>query len=249
MPFSLRHLLVAAAGLTAAAACAFAAARAGAAAVCGEGTYAYAGFAEQSAVGGVTATIQQAGPLAVHAGHVAAWIGIVDPRTSSSWLQVGLSALPGQTSSAIYFEYAAPGHARVYRQLASGIEPGQPHTFAVLEQPWSVDTWAVWVDGRPIGAPLHLAGSSRHWTAQVLGESWAGSRSGACNAYSYAFANVKLATRNGRWIGLDGRPIADPHYVVAQRTNTSFVASSFGVGSFRGAEVAPPAPATPASNQ
>ena len=230
MSIAPRHLLVAAA-LTAAAACAFRASPARAAAVCGEGTYAYAGFAEQAAIGGVTATIQQAGPLDVHAGHVAGWIGIVDPRTSSAWLQVGLSALPGQTSSAIYVEYAAPGHPRVYRQLAEGIGPRQPHTFAVLQQRSRRDTWTVWVDGRPVGAPLHLAGGSRHWTAQVLGESWAGGTSGACNAYAYAFANVKLITKKGQWAGLGGRPIADPHYVVAQRTNTGFIASSFGAGS------------------
>ena len=243
-----RHIMVAAVA-TAAAACAFTASPARAAAVCGEGMYAYAGFAGQAAVAGVSATIEQDGPLEVHAGHVAGWIGIVDPRTSRAWLQVGLSALPGQASSAIYYEYAAPGRAPVYHQLSAGIATGEPHTFAVLAQPWARDTWTVWVDGRPVGRPLHLAGSERHWTAQVLGESWAGARSGACNAYSYGFANVKLVTAKGRPVGLGSHPVADPNYVVADRTRTGFVASSFGVAAFRGAEVETQQPASPASSQ
>lgn len=250
-----RHLVVAAC-CTLAAACAFGAGTARAAGVCGEGMYAYAGFAGQAAVGGVSATIRQSGPLEVHAGHVAGWIGIVEPQTSSAWLQVGLSALPGETSSAIYYEYAAPGRAPVYHQVAAGIAAGEPHTFAVREQPKAKDTWTVWVDGRRVGQPLHLRGSDSHWTAQVLGESWAGATSGACNAYSYGFANVRLVTAKGRPVGLGRRPIADPNYIVADRTRTGFVASSFGgPAGLRGAAVETqqpepqPQPAAPSTNQ
>lgn len=230
-----RHLALAA-SVVAAAACAFTASPARATVVCGDGTYAYAGFAAEAAMRGVSATIQQEGPLAVHAGHVAGWIGVVDPATDGAWLQVGLSALPGQTSSAIYVEYAEPGGSPVYRQLATGVSVGEPHTFALLEQPWARDEWIVWVDGNPVGPPLHLRGS-RHWTAQVLGESWAGRRSGACNAYSYGFADVRLIGAGGHTSGLAGRAIADPNYTVADRTRSSFVASSFGVAHFRGAAV------------
>ncbi|HEY3764472.1 MAG TPA: hypothetical protein VGL44_04895, partial [Gaiellales bacterium] len=209
------------------------------------GTYAYAGFAAERAMRGVSATIQQLGPLAVHTGHVAGWIGVVDPSTDNAWLQVGLSALPGQSTSAIYYEYAPPGQTPVYHQVETGISVGEPHTFAVIEQPFTPDAWVVWVDGRPVGPPLHLAGSHR-WTAQLLGESWAGQRSGQCNAYSYGFANVQLVNARGRASSITGPAIADPNYTVADRTSSGFVAMSFGVGHFRGAEVedqaAPPAP-------
>lgn len=242
--FTPSRLVAMAASLVAAAACAFTASPARAAVVCGSGTYAYAGFAAQSAMRGVSATIQQDGPLAVHSGHVAGWIGVVDPATDDAWLQVGLSALAGQTSSAIYIEYAEPGGAPVYRQLATGIAVGEPHTFALLEQPWSRDDWVVWVDGNPVGPPLHLRGSHA-WTAQVLGESWAGRRSGACNAYSYGFADVHLLTVRGHTDGLAGAPIADPNYTVANRTGSGFVASSFGLGGFRDTLVEQPHAAPP----
>lgn len=230
-----RHLAMAACLVTAAA-CAATASPARATTVCGNGTYAYAGFAGGTVTRGVSATIQQEGPLSVHAGHVAGWIGVVDPGTDSAWLQVGLSALPGQTTSAIYVEYAEPGRSPVYRRLATGISVGDPHSFAVLEQPWARDQWVVWIDGSPVGPPLHLPGSHR-WTVQVLGESWAGRRTGACNAYSYGFANVELISAHGRASALAGRPIADPNYLVADRTTSGFVATSFGVGGFRGSLV------------
>jgi hypothetical protein len=222
--FSLRHLPMAAA-LVAAAACACTASPARAAATCGEGIYSYAGFTGDAAMSGVHATIQQDGPLAVHAGHVAAWIGVVDPRTGNAWLQVGLSALPGQSTSAIYYEYAAPGHDPVYRQVARGISAGESHTFAVVEQASERDSWTVRVDGRPVGAPLHLAGS-HSWTAQVLGESWAGRQSGPCNAYSYGFANVQLVNAGGGSTGIAGHTVTDPSYAVTDRTRSSFVATS-----------------------
>jgi hypothetical protein len=215
----------AAATLIALAACAFSASPASAATICGEGMYSYAGFAGDTAMSGVSATIEQDGALAVHSGHVAGWIGVVDPSTDSSWLQVGLSALPGETTSAIYYEYAAPGHARVYRQVATGIAAGEPHTFAVVEQP-ARDTWVVTVDGRAVTPALRLPGS-HSWTAQVLGESWAGQQSGQCNAYSYGFAKVKLVSTAGHASGVSGRAIADPNYTVTGRTASGFVASSF----------------------
>jgi hypothetical protein len=244
--FTVRHLSMAAA-FTAAAACACTASPARATTTCGEGTYAYAGFAERTAMSGVSATIQQDGPLAVHAGHVAGWIGVVDPNTGDAWLQVGLSALPGQATSAIYYEVAAPGHDPVYHQVATGIAANEPHTFAVVEQPSAPDRWVVWVDGRPAGPPMHLAGS-RNWTAQVLGESWAGEQSGPCNAYSYGFAHVRLVSARGSAVPIAGRPIANAYYTVTNRTRSGFVASSFGVADFRGAAVeAPPAPPAPSS--
>jgi hypothetical protein len=214
----LRHIPLAAACLSAAA-CAFTAAPARAAAICGEGMYAYAGFDGNAATRGVSATIEQAGPLHVRNGHVAGWAGIVSPDVHG-WLQVGLSAMPNDTTSAIYYEFALPGHAPVYRIVRRHIDAGQPHRVAVLEQPRKPGWWVVWVDGVPASAPMFLAGSHGRWTAQVLGESWAGSTSGTCNGYSYAFNGVSLlgAPRVDR--------VADANYAVWRSSPTSFVAMS-----------------------
>jgi hypothetical protein len=219
--YPFRHILVAAAA-TAAAACAFTA-PAQASGICGEGTYAYAGFDSRSATSGVSATIDQAGPLQVVKGHVAGWVGVVDPN-SAAWLQVGLSALPSDTTSGIYYEVAFPGHAPVYHQLRTGVGAGEPHRFAVLEVRNRPNWWRVWLDGKPATAPLHLRGSHGRWTSQVLGESWAGMASGACNRYSYSFSGVSLlASAGGRLPSF-----ADPNYVLLRRSSSSFVASSIG---------------------
>jgi hypothetical protein len=220
--FSCGHIVMAAA-LCAAAACAFSA-PAHAAAICGNGTYAYAGFDGRSATRGVSATIAQAGPLQVRDGHVAGWIGVVEPDTSASWLQVGLSALPGDTTSGIYYEVAFPGHAPSYHLLRSNVPPGERHRFAVLELQHRPNWWRVWVDGKPVTAPLHLRGSHDRWTVQVLGESWAGTASGICNSYAYAFSGVSLlASTSGRVLVL-----ADPNYTIVRRPGASFVAASLG---------------------
>jgi len=220
--FSLRHILVAAA-LSAAVACAFSA-PSNAAAICGDGTYAYAGFDGRSATRGVSATIAQAGPVQVRDGHVAGWIGVVEPNTSAAWLQVGLSALPGDGTSEIYYEVAFPGRAPSYHLLRRNVAVGEPHRFAVLELTHRPDWWRVWVDSRPVTAPLHLRGSHGRWMPQVLGESWAGTASGICNTYAYAFSGVSLlASANGRIPAL-----ADPNYAVLRRSGASFVASSVG---------------------
>ena len=221
---SLRHTLVAAA-LTAAAACAFSA-PANAAPTCGSGTYAYAGFDGTSASRGVSATIEQAGPLQVRSGHVAGWVGVVSPD-ASAWLQVGLSALTNDTTSAIYYEVAFPGKAPAYHVVRRFVGAGEPHRVAVLEQPWNPGWWVVWVDGEPVGEPMHLAGSDRRWTAQVLGESWAGATSGACNAYTYGFSGVSVLSAGRRHAGARQLArVADPNYVVLRSSRSSFTAGS-----------------------
>jgi hypothetical protein len=220
--FSFRHIAMAAA-VGAAAACALSA-PAHAAAICGNGIYAYAGFDGNSATRGVSATIAQAGPLQVRNGHVAGWIGVVEPNTSAAWLQVGLSALPGDTTSAIYYEVAFPGHAPSYHLLRSSVAPGERHRFAVLEVQHRPSWWRVWVDGKPATGPLYLRGSHDRWTAQVLGESWAGTTSGTCNSYAYGFSGVSLlASARGRVPTL-----ASPNYAILHRSGASFVAASVG---------------------
>jgi hypothetical protein len=222
--FPARHP-AAAACLVTAAACAFSAAPASASTICGEGTYAYAGYTGGPVTSGVSATIEQAAPLAVHAGHVAGWIGVVEPTNGNAWLQAGLSALPGQSESEIYYEVAVPGHDPVYHEVAAGVAAGRSHTFAVTER--RPNWWAVTVDGRAVMAPVYLRGSHGRWTAQVLGESWAGTVSGACNAYSYAFSGVEL--RGARPRQSDPLPASlrhDSSYAVTDRSRTGFVAGA-----------------------
>jgi hypothetical protein len=236
----LRHLLLAAA-LAGAGACALTAPPARAATICGEGMYSYVGYTGGTMTNGVSATIRQAGPLTVYNGHVAGWIGVVQPSGARGWLQVGLSAFPGQARSEIYYEVDVPGQAPVYHEVAAAVAPGRSHTFAVLEQARRPGWWVVWIDGRPVSAPVHLAGSHGRWTAQVLGESFAGNVSGACNAYSYAFSGVTLHPA-GRAVRetLPPKLHHDPYYVVADRTRSGFVAASSGAGNPRGAAVEQP---------
>ena len=192
-------------------------------AICGEGTYAYAGFDGHTASRGVSATIAQAGPVEVQDGHVAGWIGVVEPDTSSAWLQVGLSALPGDGTSGIYYEVAFPGHAPSYHLLRGNAAIGERHRFAVLELKHRPNWWRVWVDGRPVTTSLHLRGSHDRWVPQVLGESWAGTASGPCNTYAYSFSDVSLLAGSGRVPALH-----DPNYAVLRRSHSSFVATSTG---------------------
>jgi hypothetical protein len=215
-----------AAAFFAAAACAFTASPARAAAICGNGTYAYAGFDGGSASDGVSATISQSGALDVRNGHVAGWVGVVDENTGSSWLQVGLSALPDATTSGIYYEVAAPGHGAVYHQLQVSVAPGVAHRFAVLELVSRPSWWRVWVDGKPATAPIHLRGSHHRWSAQAFGESWAGTSTGPCNSYAYAFADVSLLTDARRPAGRSVTAVHDPSYAIVRLSETSFVATS-----------------------
>jgi hypothetical protein len=215
-----------AAALCAAAACAFTAPPARAAAICGNGTYAYAGFDGRSPTDGVSATISQAGALDVRNGHVAGWVGVVDENTGSAWLQVGLSALPSATTSGIYYEVAAPGHAPVYHQLQTSVTPGVSHRFAVLELGSRPSWWRVWVDGKPVTAPINLLGSHHRWSAQAFGESWAGTATGECNSYAYTFANVSMLGADRRPAGPSVTAVHDPSYAIVRLSQTSFVATS-----------------------
>jgi hypothetical protein len=199
---------------------------ASAAATCTEGSYAYAGFDSRSTTSGVGATIEQAGPLEVRAGHVAGWVGIVEPGSGSAWLQAGLSAMPGDRRSGLYYEVAFPGHAPVYHEIARDIGRRERHRLAVLEVRGRADWWRVWLDGEPATAPLRLRGSHGRWIAQVLGESWAASAAGTCNAFAYAFSGVSFFGADGGRLGLFGAVREDANYTVVRRSRWSFVAET-----------------------
>jgi hypothetical protein len=198
---------------------------------CGVGSYAYAGVGTRMPVGAASATITPAAVTGVRDGHVAAWVGVggvgAGPGGSDAWLQIGYSAFRGDATSRIYYEVALPGGQPVYQELRVGVPLGEAHTFSVAQLVPGSDWWQARLDGAPAGPPAYVAGSHSHWTAQVVGESWAGSTSGACNAYAYSFTNVAVRRRRTHaWAPLTSLLFQDPGYAVLRSSPSSFVASS-----------------------
>ncbi len=199
---------------------------------CGAGSYSYAGVGGKTATSGVSATIRPTVVPDVRDGHVSGWIGVggvgQGRNGMDEWIQVGLTANPGERTSRIYYEIARPSYGTVYRELSHRVAVGEQHRFALLELAHRPGWWRAWVDGSPVTAPVFLPGSHAKWTAQVVGESAGGSTSGACNLYAYAFGNVSLASaQNGAWgpVGPFQR-FQDPFYRLVRNAGSSFVARS-----------------------
>jgi hypothetical protein len=228
------RLLILVAAATLAAACAFAAPgrAADATGACGEGAYAYAGIGGRELVSGVSATIAPTEAPAVRDGHVDAWVGVggqgQGPNGADEWIQVGLTSVPNAVQNSIYYEIVRPGHPDVTRELLHGVGVGEWHAFAVRELPARPNWWRVWLDGKPASAPVFLPASHARWTAQAVGESWAGATSGACNTYGYAFHKVAFASaRTGAWSPFRRiQPFQDVNYRLVRQSAWSFVAQS-----------------------
>jgi hypothetical protein len=203
-----------------------------AAATCGAGSYSYAGVGSKTATSGVSATIRPTATPNVRDGHVSGWIGVggvgAGPNGMDEWIQIGVTANPGDTTSRIYYEIARPGRSTVYRELSHRVGVGEAHWFAVLELAGRPGWWRVSLDGLPISAPVFLPESHAKWNAQMIGESAGGATSGACNLYAYAFGDVSLASAgSGAW-GTVGpfHLFQDPFYRLVRKSATSFVARS-----------------------
>ena len=168
----------------------------------------------------------------VQSGHVAGWVGVgapgEGPGGTDEWIQVGLNGLPG-TGNALYYEVMQPGTGVTYTELATDVPTGRNFRVAVLETASTPGTWRVWVDGRPVSAPLALTGGE-HLTPMAMGESWDGGRP-ACNQYSYRFARVSIAAApGGSWARAgDSTVLQDPGYRVVQRTTATFDAGAAGL--------------------
>jgi hypothetical protein len=228
---SLRLTAVAAATL--AAACALAAPPLAGAATCGESTYAYAGMGSRQLASGVAATIVPTAAPIVRAGHVDGWVGVggvgLGPNGTDEWIQTGFTSVPNDSQSSIYYEIQRPGRPVLYHELRSNVGVGHPHRFAVHEIAARPNWWRVWLDGSPASAPVFLPASHERWTAQAVGESWAGTTSGTCNAYAYSFADVRFASPHARNVWspfLSFQRFQDPNYQLVQRSASSFVARS-----------------------
>jgi hypothetical protein len=193
---------------------------------CGSSDYAYAGVQTHGAVYHAGATIRSLVAPQVKKGHVAGWVGVV-AKDARAWLQIGLSALPGDRSNQVYLEYAPPGRNPRYVTLRGSVPVGEASRVAVKEIAGRPSWWQAWLDGSPVGQPVYLAGSHGRWGAQVMGESW-NDNSGACNRYAYAFHRVSLAQAPGR---LTGRPVglrstSDAGYSLVWSSPSDFVVSA-----------------------
>jgi hypothetical protein len=229
---SIRLIAVATATLAAACAVATQAHAAAAAGTCGEGAYAYAGMGGRELVSGVSATIAPTAVPSVRAGHVDGWVGVggqgQGPNGADEWIQVGLTSVPDDAQNSIYYEIVRPGHRDVTHELRRNVGVGEQHRFAVREVAGRPDWWRVWLDGSPASAPVFLPSSHGRWTAQAVGESWAGTTSGPCNAYGYAFSSVEFASaHNGVWSPFRRyQPFQDANYRLVRRSASSFLARS-----------------------
>jgi hypothetical protein len=171
------------------------------AALCGEGTYSYAGLSSREPASGVAATIAPTAVPNVRDGHVEGWVGVggveLGLNGSDEWIQIGLTSVPGDATNRIYYEIQRPGRPDAVRMLGP-VALGERHRFAVRELAGRPNWWRAWLDGSPVSAPAFLPASHARWTAQAVGESWAGTTSGACNGYAYAFSGVAVARAPGR---------------------------------------------------
>jgi len=196
------------------------------AARCGK-TYSYAGLVSARPANGVRATIEALTAPRVSSGHVAGWVGVggvgAGPNGETEWIQVGYSGLDGGESH-LYYEVTPPNGATRYVTVDREIRPGERHTVAVHEVRGRRAWWRVRVDGRPVGAPVHLPGSHGRWHPVATAESW-NAGTGSCNGLAYRFSRVYTSTRsNQRWRRLQpGYTLQDPGYRIA-RARAGFVA-------------------------
>ncbi|MEO5576092.1 MAG: hypothetical protein ABIR67_01885 [Gaiellaceae bacterium] len=196
---------------------------------CADG-YTYAGRLSATRAHGVQATLTALSKPEVADGHVAAWVGVggvgEGPNGSDAWLQVGLSALPDSESS-LYYEVTRPGAAPTYVELKTGIRTGDRFRVAVLELAKRPHHWRVWLNGKPVSAPVELRGSSGRWRPIATAESWAGAGA-ACNRFNYRFEGVRIAAANGgSWRSfVGGHTFLDSGYRLVDRGASTFVATS-----------------------
>jgi hypothetical protein len=201
---TLRLLLV-----TAAVACAALGSAAGALA-CGNSTgYSYAGIGAASPASGISANISPLDAFDILNGHVAGWVGVGGPGEgpggTNEWLQIGYSGFPGVTGSDIYYEVAQPSHLPTYHQVTAALPVGTMSKVAVLEMRNRPNWWRVWLNHKPVSAPIRLPESHDRWSPIATAESWDGGKGGTCNTFLYRFRHVSIArAAGGGWYPLTG---------------------------------------------
>jgi len=205
---------------------------AGSGLACGTGGYTYAGIAAPSHAYGISATITPVSAFSVVSGHVAGWVGVGGPKQgpggTDEWLQVGFSGFPTAAGSSLYYELTLPSQAPSYHEIATGLPAGKAQHVAVLEIAGRHDWWRVWVNDKPVSAPIHLPSSHGRWAPIATAESWDGGSGGSCNGFLYRFNAVSIASApGGSWHPLvGGYPITSPTTRLARgRSGPSFLAA------------------------
>jgi hypothetical protein len=177
---------------------------------CGNSTgYSYAGLGAPTHAYGISATISPLGAFDILNGHVAGWVGVGGPGEgpggSNEWLQIGYSGFPGITGSDIYYEVSQPGGSPTYHPVAAALPVGTVSRVAVLEMRNRPDWWRVWLNHKPVSAPIHLTDSHDRWSPIATAESWDGGTGGTCNTFLYRFGHVAIAnSAGGNWHQLTG---------------------------------------------
>jgi hypothetical protein len=225
------RFLLPVAAATLAAACSLALPqRSDAAASCASSSYSYAGVASVAARFGVAARISTVRRPKVLNGHVAAWVGVggagLGPNSTDEWLQVGISAKPGQ-DPALYYEVARPNQAPRYVMLKGHLPLGRTYSVAVLESRRHPGTWRAWVDGTPMTRAIYLPGSHGAWRPVATAESWSGDGGGTCNAFAFRFQQIRVAAKpGGDWRPIQGLVLADAGYRVEREQRRALLAVS-----------------------
>jgi hypothetical protein len=164
--------------------------------------YSYAGHQATHRGHGVRATITMDRVPSVRVGHVAGWVGVgglsQGANGRDAWIQAGIASMSG-SGAAIYAEIARAGTPPELVLVEERVEVGQPHELAVLEMSGRPGSWRVWVDGRPVTAPVRMSGSSGRWAPMATAESWnAGTTT--CNDFGFRFENVEVSYgAGGSW--------------------------------------------------
>ena len=172
--------------------------------------YSYAGVKALSNAYGISAQIAQISALDILNGHGAGWVGVggpgQGPHGSNEWLRVGYATFPGITGSDLYYEVALPGHYPSYHQLSTGVTVGTYTKVTVLEMHNRPNLWRVWVNHKPVSAPIRLPKSYDGLMPTVTSENSDGGTGGRS---IYSFRHVSIARApGGDWQQLtDADPI------------------------------------------
>jgi hypothetical protein len=176
----------------------------------GVAAHALAGVSAPSTAYGISARIAQVSAPDILSGHVAGWVGVRGQGSqgshgSNEWLRVGSFAVPGTSGGGVYYEVALPGTYPSYHEVSTGVTVGTYTKVTVLDMRNRPSWWRVWVNHKPVSAPIYLPQSRDGLKSTVKSECWDGGTGGVCNDFPYSFRNVSVARApGGDWQQLTG---------------------------------------------